>query len=316
MHEPLHCLWLIEGHLIMLPRAFKPMRCHWFLPLGLKRTAFYFHDPAVSSSVLLALIAQWWYQPWLPTVHTCIHLHEVVECCTFNVSPPGNKSVITPLSFITSLTSCPAFSHVVNYPELLSSIILFTSLHPAITQVKCRHSSFETASITLKKCSPWIIYLCVYVFDCAGFNWWFMEATRAPPPLLLFVFIVWQVCVCVFCFLCALHRWTRCVACLLGNPQACSLQAQRSQPPAWPCLLLFHLLPPPSLYRSSGKDASPNWESKTKQWTDVINSVRFKRFLHQWSSSILTSARLEVRLNKLTLMHLFTFAIISTFSYA
>lgn len=130
------------------------------LPLGLKHTPLHSHDPAVSSSPLLALIAHWRCSPSLPTVRTCIHLHEVVECSTFTVSPPGHNSLITPFSFITSLTWRPPFSHVVHYSEVLCSIILLTSLQPAIIQMKCSHSSFDIDGITLKKkCSLWITYL-------------------------------------------------------------------------------------------------------------------------------------------------------------
>lgn len=109
----------------------------------------------------------------------------------------------------------------------------------------------------------WKVYIHLYVFQLCKVP--FHRSSPATPPMLVFVLVAWQVCLCV-CVFALLHRWTRCVACPQRNLQARSPQARRSQPPPWPRpLFLPHLLTPPSPRQSKGWGSLPIWGGETKQ---------------------------------------------------
>jgi len=144
------------------------MRCHRLYLLVWSILPFILMTPPVSSPLLQALIAHWRYLQSLPTVCSCIYFHVAVECSTMTFSPPGNNSLITPFSYITSLPLHLAFpKSIINQTTKISGSRDFEMGW---------HQSGKGVHLTLS--------LHAYTFICAGVSRWFGSHPAASPTLL------------------------------------------------------------------------------------------------------------------------------------
>lgn len=166
----------------------------------------------------VALMARRRCSPPLPTKCT-----EVSRGCAF-LWRPSQQELIPPVSY-------PSPVFLVTYSE--------------VPTLKRRPSFWRELFLNTVK------YLHLCALSCAGAVSKFMEVSPTAPPALFYV-VSSLTTVCLSVWLLLSHRWTRCVACLPENRQACSPQAQRSRPQPRPHLLRFHLLLRPNHYQKTG----------------------------------------------------------------